>query len=160
MGWIVCSIDPVTRHPVPLQPYVDEVKAFLEVSLSFNSALYISHPFVPGKSPEGASPRAFAHRCSLGSRRRLSMESSPKFRTQNGRRCKQNFQTPCDNLSHISSTSATQIHGIRPTHTHGITNNERSDAQWTHRFQFSQHPCVAAHFCPTDLDAGWGLALR
>lgn len=27
------SIDPISRHPKPLQPYVDEVKVFLEVSI-------------------------------------------------------------------------------------------------------------------------------
>jgi hypothetical protein len=26
------SIDPVTQHPIPLQPHIDEVKEFLAVS--------------------------------------------------------------------------------------------------------------------------------
>ena len=39
------SIDPVTRHPKPLQPYIDEVKDFLEVSYPcLNIVAYLNFP--------------------------------------------------------------------------------------------------------------------
>jgi hypothetical protein len=39
------SIDPVTRHPKPLQPHIDEVKDFLEVSYPcLNIVAYLNFP--------------------------------------------------------------------------------------------------------------------
>lgn len=58
-----CRIDPISRHPKPLQPYVDEVKTFIAViitadefcleDMALNIFIYRSHG---RKSSAGCSP--------------------------------------------------------------------------------------------------------
>ncbi|TFY61750.1 hypothetical protein EVG20_g6940 [Dentipellis fragilis] len=69
------QLDPITRHPKPIQPYVEEIKAFIAVGwVSLRSSATLIQGYTPGCS----ASRTLPDRRSPWPRRGLPLETAPR----------------------------------------------------------------------------------
>lgn len=156
------SIDPVTRHPKPLRPYIDEVKEFFAVS--FSTFLLITEPsFKPfsiiGNASKGSASRPFTHRWGAGTRGRLPLAASSGWSRQNRRWCMYMAYLTTATTYNRSNTAAS-LHDLWPLDVSRGPKDKRSHAERSYWLQFNQHTCIAAYICLADPDAWWCLAIR